>query len=219
MHWNYLSAELWLSTEIHLTYREKVQTSRFKIWDDCCQVLCQQGISEAWDIYNKHELQAKKCVYHACLTKCLCCLSHTWAGHLGKAVLKSGKQLTPGQLCSFGVPSTLQQCWIQTNQTEYKIWGQTQCQRLPLEWGLGEGNIRASLTPTVNCREAARTHDLALRWASAQPTAPGLPFIKRKINWHILKVITYQFPCCQILISTQRLQLAMFCLTVVCIFL
>lgn len=36
-------------------------------------------------------------------------LAITLGGHLGKADLKSGKEVTPGHVSSFGVPKTLQQ--------------------------------------------------------------------------------------------------------------
>jgi len=66
-------------------------------------------------------------------------------------------QVGPPLLCSHPVSKRVS---LMLKAPGYK--GQTP-QRLPLEWGMGKRNIRASLTPRVNCGEAARTHDLALR--------------------------------------------------------
>jgi len=38
--------------------------------------------------------------------------------------------------------------------------GQTQCRRLPHEWGLGKGKTEASLPPAKSVERLLRTHDL-----------------------------------------------------------
>ena len=49
-----------------------------------------------------------------------------------------------------------------TNRSQLKGGGvrQTQCRRLPHEWGLGKGKTEASLPPAKSAEKLLRTHDL-----------------------------------------------------------
>jgi len=51
-------------------------------------------------------------------------------------------------------------CVLSRSCASYVTSGQTQCRRLPHEWGLGEGKTEASLPPAKSAERLLRTRDL-----------------------------------------------------------
>lgn len=83
------------------TYSKKVNTSCFKSWNYSCQVLQGKHAQKlSRKEYRQSSKQHKNCIISQAKNK-------TLGGHFGNADLKSGKDVTPGHVSSFGVPKTL----------------------------------------------------------------------------------------------------------------
>jgi len=81
-------------------------------------------------------------------------------------VLFSVNEMARSSLASFEKKKPnflyLQQLYVLSfpNTRGHNEKGQTQCRRLPHEWGLGKGKTEASLPPTKSTERLLRTHDL-----------------------------------------------------------